>query len=221
MNRFKTVMLGVVAVLASAVVAAPAMAQEVYLQGGTQGGGIGASIGVTSWLGFHADIDGMNISHSFHAGGNKFDGELHVRHEGVYADLFPFPRSGFRISAGAMFSQDRLTGTAVPENGNYKIGGYTVPAGIFAGQTASVTAKFPAVMPYLGFGYGHQPLHKGFGFVADVGVAYGKPSVGFSVPPQLTQYAASPLAQEEQEIRNSIQKVKFFPVVQVGISYRF
>ena len=197
------------------------MAQEVYLQGGTQGGGVGAALGLTSWAGIHADVDGFNLSHEFHAGGNKFDGDLKVRDAGLYLDLFPFSSSGFRVTAGALFNRDRLDGTIVPENGAYKINGTSVPASLFPGQTASVEARFPTVMPYLGLGWGHKPVSKGFGFVADIGVAYGKPSVDFNVTAGLSELIPAQLKAEEDSIRNSIQKVKIFPIVQIGISYRF
>lgn len=197
------------------------MAQEVYLQGGTQGGGIGAALPLTSWLGVHADLNGFNYSHEFHAGGNKFDGDLKVRHGGLYLDLFPIPNTGFRVTAGALFNRDRLDGTIVPENGAYKINGTSVPASLFPGQTASVEARFPTVMPYAGLGWGHKPVSKGFGFVADIGVAYGKPSVDFNTPAGLAQLIPTQLKEEEDSIRHSIQKVKIFPIVQIGISYRF
>lgn len=216
--NWKAVSLALISI--SAVGAKPAMAQEVYLQGGTQGGGIGGAVGVTSWLGVHADIDGFNVSHSFHAGDNKFDGQLHVRHAGLYADVFPFSNSGFRITAGALFNRDRLQGVAVPENGVYKLNGISIPAAAVS-QAPTVNAQFPTVMPYLGLGYGHQPAHKGFGFVADIGVAYGKPSVSFSGTGTLQQVAPEQLAEEENSIRNSIQHYKIYPIVQIGVSYRF
>jgi hypothetical protein len=205
----------------AAIAPATVMAQEVYVQGGTQGGGVGAALGLTSWAGVHADINGFNLSHEFHAGGNKFDGQLKVRHAGLYLDLFPFTSAGFRVTAGALFNRDRLDGTIVPENGAYKINGISVPASLFPGQTASVEARFPTVMPYLGLGWGHKPVSKGFGFVADIGVAYGKPSVDFNTPAGLAQLIPTQLKEEEDSIRNSIQKVKIFPIVQIGISYRF
>jgi len=208
-----------VAVL-SVVAPTTVMAQEVYIQGGTQGGGLGAALGLTSWAGVHADVNGFNYSHEFHAGGNKFDGDLKVRHAGLYLDLFPF-NSGFRVTGGALFNRDRLDGTIVPENGVYKINGTSVPASLFPGQTASVEAKFPTVMPYLGLGWGHKPVSKGLGFVADIGVAYGKPSVAFNTPALLSELIPTQLKAEEDSIRSSIQKVKFFPIVQIGISYRF
>ena len=208
--------------LALGVVALPAQAQEVYVQGGTQGGGIGGAWGITKYVGVHADLNGYNLSHSFNAGGNKFDGQLQVRHLGVFADVFPFPSYGFRVSAGTLINRDRLNATAVPTNGNYYLNGTAIPAVLANGQQLKVNARFPTFMPYVGLGWGHQPLHKGFGFVADIGVAYGRPRVSFDEPAILSTYVTRPvIQQEETEVRNKIEHYKWYPIVQIGVSYRF
>lgn len=219
MNYLKGLALG--AMTAATIGAAPAMAQEVFVQGGTQGGGVGAALGLTSWAGMHADIDGFNVTRDFHAGDNEFHGTLHVRHAGLYLDLFPFAGSGFRVTAGALFNRDRLESVAIPENGYYSLDGNKIPAALLGGQTVSMQARFPTVMPYLGFGFGHKPVSKGLGFVADIGVAYGKPSVSFSGPEALALLGGSAVTEEENNIRNSIQHYRIYPVVQIGISYRF
>ncbi|MFM0563105.1 hypothetical protein [Paraburkholderia sediminicola] len=77
-------------------------------------------------------------------------------------------------------------------------------------------------MPYLGIGYGHKPVSKGFGLTFDLGVAYGRPRTTYSVPQiysQLTTQAN--IDQEEQNISNKVERYKAYPVVQIGVSYRF
>lgn len=219
MNYLKGIAIG--AMTAVILGAAPAMAQEVFVQGGTQGGGIGAALGLASWAGLHADIDGFNVTHDFHAGDNEFHGTLHVRHAGLYLDLFPFAGSGFRVTTGALFNRDRLESDVVPENGYYSLDGNRIPAALLGGQTVSMQARFPAVMPYLGIGFGHKPVSKGLGFVADIGVAYGRPQVSFSGPEALAVLGGSAAIEEENRIRDSIQRYRVYPVVQIGVSYRF
>ncbi|MGI4856547.1 MAG: hypothetical protein ACRYHA_06420 [Janthinobacterium lividum] len=219
MNYLKGIAIG--AMTAATLGAAPAMAQEVFVQAGTQGGGVGAALGLTSWAGLHTDIDGFNVTHNFHAGDNEFHGTLHVRHAGLYLDLFPFAGSGFRVTTGAMFDRDRLEGDAVAENGYYSLDGTKIPAALLAGQTVSVKARFPTVMPYLGIGFGHKPVSKGLGFVADIGVAYGRPRVDFSGSETLALLGGSAVTEEEDKIRDSIQRYRIYPVVQIGVSYRF
>jgi hypothetical protein len=205
--------------LASALCASGAFAQEVYLQGGTQGAGAGVAMGVTDWLGLHADINGIAFSHSFHAAGNEFNGHLRIVQGGGYLDLFPFSSSSFRVTGGLLVNSDRLTGNAVPVNGTFTLNGKAYPA--LPGAYASAAIKYPAAMPYLGIGFGHKPVSKGFGLVADLGVAYGRPRVDFNVSPYLQSLADGDVHAEEQKIRDSVQRYRFYPILQLGASYRF
>ncbi len=197
-----------------------AHAQEIYVQGGTLGAGIGAAYSFNSWSGVHAEVEGFGLSHSFTVDDNKYDGHLSLKQGGLYLDLFPFSSSGFRVTGGALFNGDKLTGHAVPDaDGNYKIGNDLVPA---VGPAPSATVRLPSVMPYLGVGYGHKPVSKGFGFMCDLGVAYGRPHVSYSVPAiysQLTTQAN--IDQEQQNITDHVERYRWYPVVQVGVTYRF
>ncbi|MFT4503625.1 hypothetical protein [Caballeronia sp. 15711] len=197
-----------------------AHSQEIYVQGGTLGAGIGAAYSFNSWSGVHAEVGGFGLSHSFTVDDNKYDGHLSLKQGGLYLDLFPFSSSGFRVTGGALFNGDKLTGHAVPDaDGNYKIGNDLVPA---VGPAPSATVRLPSVMPYLGVGYGHKPVSKGFGFMCDLGVAYGRPHVSYSVPAiysQLTTQAN--IDQEQQNITDHVERYRWYPVVQVGVTYRF
>jgi opacity protein-like surface antigen len=194
---------------------------DIYLQGGTQGIGIGYAQPLTSWLGVRADINGGGLSHDFTAGDLTYDAHLHLFGVGTYVDLFPFKQSGFRVSTGLLFNDNNINGTATPDaSGNITINGttYNVP-------NASVSAKLkePSVMPYLGIGYGHSPAAKrGFGFTADLGVAFGRPHVDFNASPDVIAAAgAENVAAEEQNVRNKADKYHIYPIVQIGVTYRF
>ena len=168
-----------------------------------------------------ADIDGFGLSHNFSAGDLDYNAHLHLFGVGTYVDLFPIHSSGFRVSTGLLFNDYHLNGTATPNsNGNITINGttYNIPNG-------SVNAKIkePTVMPYLGIGYGHKPTAtRGLGFTADIGVAFGRPSVDFNASPDVVAVAgADNVAAEEQSVRNNAAKYHIYPIVQVGLSYRF
>ncbi|SAL03601.1 hypothetical protein AWB83_06835 [Caballeronia ptereochthonis] len=78
---------------------------------------------------------------------------------------------GWRITAGVRFNDDSLTAVSQTDNGTYVFAGkrFAVPPGAYA----TAKAAYPLAMPYFGVGFGHKPVGKGFGFVADIGVAYG------------------------------------------------
>jgi hypothetical protein len=194
---------------------------DLYLQGGTQGIGIGYAQPLNQWIGVRADINGFGLSHNFSAGDLDYDGHLHLFGVGTYVDLFPIPSTGFRISTGLIFNSDYLKGTARPNSsGNITLNGntYYVPNG-----SVSAKAKEPTVMPYLGIGYGHQQtVKRGLGFTADIGVAFGRPSVDFNVSPDVVAAAGQDnVAAEEAQLRQKVSKYHVFPVAQLGITYRW
>jgi hypothetical protein len=81
-------------------------------------------------------------------------------------------------------------------------------------------------MPYLGVGYGLRPASKGFGLVADLGVAYGIPRSYYTLPPALSQAAGPAMSQQIiatglQQLRDKASLYRWYPTLQIGISYRF
>lgn len=195
-------------------------AQEVYVHGGTLGAGVGIAMPLNTWSGVHAEFEGFGLSHSVNVDNNEYDGHLKLLQGGLYLDLFPFSSSGFRVTAGALINDDELTAHAVPNaQGNYKIGDDFVPA---VSTAPSATVTLPRVMPYLGIGYGHKPVSKGFGLTLDLGVAYGRPRTSYSVPAIYSMFTTqSNIDAEEQKISDKVEHYKLYPVVQIGVSYRF
>ena len=199
-------------------------AQEIFLQGGTQGAGIGAAISFNSMLGAHIDFNAINLSHNFSFGGNRYQDDIRLRQGGIYADIFPLCGSGFRTTAGVRFSDDELSGTSVPTNGTYTFAGRKLLA--LPGMYAVAKARYPTVMPYFGIGYGHRPASKGFGFIADIGVAYGIPKSSYTLSPQLAAKVGpvnSHLIATNglQELQREMSRYRWYPVIQIGVSYRF
>ncbi|ADG14621.1 conserved hypothetical protein [Paraburkholderia atlantica] len=130
-------------------------AQEVYLQGGTLGIGVGAAWSVTSWFGVRADFNAINLSHNFEVGGNRYEDDIRLRQGGLYGDFFPWAGTGFRVTAGLRLTDNEVSGNSVPTNGMYVFEGKASPA--FPGEYATATARYPTTMPYLGIGYGLHP----------------------------------------------------------------
>ncbi|CAD6525222.1 hypothetical protein [Paraburkholderia metrosideri] len=199
-------------------------AQQVYVQGGTLGVGIGAAYNVTTWFGVHADFNGINFSHNFTVGGNVYEDGVRLRQGGIYGDVFPWSNNGFRVTAGLRFTDNEVTGNSVPTNGTYTFKGQRLPAS--PGEYATATAKYPTVMPYLGIGYGLQPRGKGFGLVIDLGVAYGIPRSTYTLSPGLSQAAGPALSQQIiatglQQLRDKASPFRWYPTLQIGVSYHF
>ena len=206
------------------VLATNADAQEIFLQAGSQGAGIGAAITIMQIAGLRADFNAISLHHDFTVSGIRYKDDLDLRQGGLYLDLFPLRASGFRLSAGVRFNDDHLTGTSVPTDGTYLFDGKRFPA--LPGEYAIAEARYPAVMPYFGIGYGHHPQAKGFGIIADLGVAYGIPEVSYTLSPALAQRAGPAMSQQIvneglSELRAKVSPYRWYPVAQIGVSYRF
>ena len=207
-----------VVVLACTVGAA--QAQEIYATGGTLGVGLGGALNLSPHLGVHAEAQGLAFGRSLTVDDNNYDGHLSLAQGGLYLDLFPFTSSAFRVTSGALFNSDTLTVTATPNaDGNYKIGNAYVPA---VGGAPTAKATLPHVMPYLGVGYGHKQVKCGFGFAADLGVAYGRPHLAYNVP-EIYQLFVGPddIQDEEQKLAENVERYRWYPVAQVAMTYRF
>jgi hypothetical protein len=211
-------------ILCGAVSTGSVYAQEVFVQGGTQGVGVGAALSINSMFGLHADFNGLNFSHNFTFGGNLYEDDVHLRQGGIYGDFFPWSSNGFRLTGGVRFNDDHLTAVSTPTNGTYDFAGKHYPA--YPGEFATAEVRYPTAMPYFGIGYGHQATSKGFGIIADLGVAYGIPDSSYTLSPTLVRLAG-PAGSNEiastglQELKQKVSPYRWYPVVQIGLSYRF
>lgn len=196
-------------------------AAEVYGTVGTEGLGVGFGYGVTEHLGARVDVNGFGISHSFTAGDIRYDGKLRMVHGGLYADFFPAPSVlPFRLTAGVLVGQDKIDVTGSAMNNTYTINGTTYSAN---GQTITGRVKMPTVRPYIGIGFGHTPkAAPGWSMSFDAGVAYGKPSVDLNVPASIVAEAGQAnVDAERQELQDKANKLKFYPIVKLGVTYRW
>lgn len=154
--------------------------------------------------------------------GISYKGKVKVGRLGAFADYFPWSQ-GFRFTAGLTFNQTQIDLKAnfdTPQSAT--IGSDTVLVG--PGDRFNVKAKFPAVTPFLGIGYGHHGNVNapGWGFHADLGASFGKAKV--SIDTNLVnegRVSQADLDAETQELRDGVAKVTFIPQLSVGVSYRF
>jgi hypothetical protein len=139
--------------------------------------------------------------------------------------------TGFRLTGGVVYNGSRVDALSrIPDSGVYRIGGVNLPAaqvGRLRGR-----ADFKTFAPYVGLGWG-GPLasHSRLGFTFDLGAFYqGAPNV--TLTPVLP--AGSPLdnpvgrallavavAEEERRAEKDLSSYKYYPVLSLGLSYRF
>lgn len=122
----------------------------------------------------------ISLSHTFTSDSTQYDANLRLIHGSAFADFFPAASIvPIHLSAGVIFGGDQITGDATPGAlGTYTINGVTVTP--TDGEKISAKLEWPTVRPYVGIGFGHNPVAKpGFSFATDLGVAFGKPSVTY------------------------------------------
>jgi len=211
---------------------ASTQAQGIYAKAGVLGAGLGYSHSLTDRFSLRTDVTTvgtakyqrtMNLLH--------YSARLKANQWGVYGDWFPFA-NGLRVSGGLHVRQLNAQVQARPaEAGSITLNNISVPYG--PGDSVTGRVRFPALAPYLGIGWGHHGTQAaGFGFVFDVGVSFGAPQVDLAVSDLLRaklSIAAAmngttlkkELQAERQKLQDQADKVKIFPHLYVGLSYRF
>ncbi|MGE5402918.1 MAG: hypothetical protein ACM3S2_21170 [Ignavibacteriales bacterium] len=132
-------------------------------------------------------------------------------------DWMPFESSSFRISGGLSYNNNQPQVTAIPQITKV-IGGDVYNKDNLG--NLDVTLTFNKIDPYIGIGIGNPTGGESrFGVVFDMGVFYqGKPGVKLHADGLL-----SPSASPEQEaiVQENIKWFQWYPVVSLGVSYKF
>ncbi|PPE73835.1 hypothetical protein C3942_10540 [Solimonas fluminis] len=229
---------------------APGMAQadEVARHGGlglrlgTAGIGIDYTYGLNRFFDLRAGYNFGSYSDSYEEDGIDYDADLKISAASLMVDYKPFA-GGFRISAGLYTSAPELDLDARTRNNTetfevgdreYRGDDLRLDGGIDLGSTA----------PYLGIGWGGTTNATGFGVSFDLGVMFTQsPDVALAAsgracdatanpdcdptdPAESFDAASNPLFQTElqNEVKNledDSEDFKFWPVLSLGLHYRF
>ncbi|MEP6875961.1 MAG: hypothetical protein ABI887_16505 [Burkholderiales bacterium] len=193
-------------------------AVEIYGGAGTTGLELGVSQPLSDAIVARLDYNALKITRSFTSSDIDYDAELKSSNAGVYLDYFLV--GGFRLTGGALIGRRNIHGTARSVGGTITLGGVVYP--VAASDTLDFDARFPTTTPYLGIGYGHHVQAPGLHVYADAGVAYGRPKVTLSPSASLAaKVNASDLANEQASAQGQADGMRAYPVLKLGINYRF
>ena len=220
------------------IFAGAAYAGNVGLSGKASTLGLGAEldINLNSFVSIRLQYNTFDESDTFEEDGISYVGDLELESAGVILDLHPFG-GAFRISGGLFTNQNALTGVATGE-GTYDIGDVTFVEDPNDPLTVNADIELgDSVAPYIGFGWGNSPDNDGgLLFSFDLGVLLsGSPqadltasgTVSIQGAPDMTFNAATDpivtdeLAREEQNLQDELDEFDIYPVVSIGIGYRF
>ncbi len=141
----------------------------------------------------------------------------------VLLDWHPFD-GGFRVSAGAVSNGNEYKATGSQTTGNITVGNQTFSAAQLGTLRAQIDSD--SVVPYLGLGWGNA-VAKGspLSFSFDLGVIFqGDPNVTLTTEgtdPAIQADVTTQLAVEKAQLENDLDNFKLYPVVNVGVAYRF
>ncbi len=162
----------------------------------------------------------LNYSYNTTSNGVYYNGHLKLNNVGLLGDWHPWGGM-FRLTGGLFYNDNKFDLTGQPSGGTYTFNGVTYTAAQAGNVTAHVT--FDSVAPYLGFGWGDNGSSAGLHFTSDIGVMYqGTPKATITAAnaPKDPELAANVRA-AQSKLQSDLNNFKFYPVLQVGVVYRF
>lgn len=175
-----------------------------------------------NYLGFGDEFTQSNID---------YDGDLQLLNATAMLDWFPSSRSGFRVTGGLMYQNNRVDAIARSAD-ILEIGGIELPLAAVGQLEGSLTLP-NTIAPYIGIGYGNPVRSdRGFGFNIDLGVVFaGSPQVDLQATgaapeiilaiPGINTIVEDAIAREENQIEDDLDWLGVYPVISVGVSYQF
>jgi hypothetical protein len=215
------------AIAALSLAAAPAFASglgslDVGVTAGTLG--YGPQVGMTIVPNkFDARLNFGYLSYSYNTTSNNvaYNGHLKLSNVGLLADWHPFA-GAFRLTAGAFYNDNKFDLNGQPSGaGTYTFNGNTYTAA--QAGTVNANVSFNSISPYIGFGFGDGGTGAGLHFTSDVGVMYqGKPSASITATGAAADPAlAADVAAAQTKLQSDLSSFQWYPVLQVGLDYRF
>jgi hypothetical protein len=202
--------------------AASAQNFSIGAQAGTTGLGVEARYKLSDRFVLRGALDTFKYDVDVEGDDIDYDGEIDFGTAGAFVDYHPGGGSFF-LSAGAYLGKREISISGRGQPGTTVEVGDEVYDADDVG-TITGTADFGDLAPFLGLGWNTSFTSDGaIGFKFLVGAAFGDDA---DVRLARSGGVASPeidaeLAREEQELQDEVDGVGIYPVVQIGVSYRF
>ncbi len=185
--------------------------------------GIGAEVTtniVPGLLNARLQANGFNYNTTLAKTQVSYNAGLRLLTVGAIADYYPFAGK-FRISGGLYYNGNKFNLTATPTpTGTFTYNGTTYTAA----QIGSVngTIDFNKFAPYFGIGWG-DAISSGspLGISFEIGTLYqGSPRTSITTSRSVPGLSAN-IAAEKQRLDAALKHFKFWPVVALGLNWKF
>jgi hypothetical protein len=184
---------------------------------GTMGYGGSVDWRFLNHFGVGSSFDYLTYTYNGKIEDANYDIHLHLQSEPLTLNVYPWKRSSFHFSVGALFNQNRITGTSIVGAGDsVTINGTTYNGPI----DLHLTIKQEPVDPYLTLGgnlYFDHGHHVSLG--GQLGVVYtGQPKVSFYTTPTISP---SDQQAEQEKIKHYARDFIVWPVAKISLNYSF
>lgn len=223
---------------ASLVVASfSVQAQDLSLSvvAGTAGAGVDLSYAITPKLHIRGALRGLSLSVNDEYDDVDYEGDLNLSSLGVLADFYP-AASWFRATAG-LFANGNEINLVSEDAQTAEIGdmAYDVDGEL------ETDIRFNSSAPYLGIGFGNPRNSRSpFSASLELGVLFqGSPQATLTARGTATELSTNTsftigdlsnaaaqeledeIQKEEENLNSDIEEYKFYPVISLGLNYRF
>lgn len=215
----------------------------VNVKAGTLGLGLELDYKISDAFNVRLQSNSYTYDDEFEEDGIDYEGEVKLSTTGLLIDWRPFEGT-FRLTGGVYANNNELTGrTNSVGNETYDIGDSLYSSSSTDPLQVDMDVTLgDSTAGYLGMGWGSSPSNNGWMFSVELGVLLsGEPTVeltasGTAIVNQngstqsfkitdsnnpLLQEFQNELANEELSIEDEISEYKLYPVIAIGVGYRF
>lgn len=197
----------------------------VGVKAGTLGIGGEVTVGIIPDFNIRSGYNAFNYNGSITKNNNPYEYTLKLSSFPLLVDWHPFDGSGFRMSAGVLFNNNKVDASGkLNTTVTFKIGDKEYTASDLGTLAGGVT--FNSTAPFAGIGWGNAAGAKdgGLSFALDLGVVFqGSPKVALNAtgPVASTPEFKAELDKEISRLESDIKNLQYYPVASLGIAYSF
>ncbi|MDY6900037.1 MAG: hypothetical protein SWZ49_18460 [Cyanobacteriota bacterium] len=194
--------------------------------------GIGASVtkSVSPNINARVGLNAFSLDiNDIEAEDTTADANVNLFNVSTLVDYHPSKKSGFRLTAGLVFNNNKIDGNVKPSNNTITINGVDYEQDKLESADVEASLGSNDVAPYLGIGWGNavKPGNR-FAFSLNLGVMFNGSSK-VTITPKFGPGATDAdkalinqdIADAEQDFNDEIDFLKVYPVLSIGASYHF
>ena len=187
----------------------------------TLGYGFNLSTKLNSYFGLSLESNRLYFDFDTNLGTVNYNTSLDMTNTGLTLEIHPF-RNAFFVSGGYFYHRNEFE-FSMESNLQITFQGQTYTASEIGGLNGTI--DYGRYSPFLGIGYDSAFNRKGsWSFYFRAGILFiGKPNVDIQSTGSLadTKEIQAKIRREEESLRDAFEALSVYPVVTVGIKYRF